>query len=140
MPRRILLASLVASISGCTTLADVSAGEVGCAPSDIVISDEDTSFGGRTWTAECAGRRFHCSSFGGGEGATTQVSCAPAAGAPTTTVPGGANAPAALGCQYDNQCKGDRLCKKGECVDPPVKEPPADAPATEPPPPAATPQ
>lgn len=27
-------------------------------------------------------------------------------------------APAALGCQYDTQCKGERVCVKGECVAP----------------------
>jgi hypothetical protein len=34
------------------------------------------------------------------------------------------------GCQYDAQCKGDRICEKGECVAPssaPVTPPPAIA-------------
>jgi hypothetical protein len=26
---------------------------------------------------------------------------------------------AAAGCQYDTQCKGDRLCVEGRCTDPP---------------------
>jgi len=26
--------------------------------------------------------------------------------------------PSAAGCHYDTQCKGDRVCVKGECVDP----------------------
>ena len=30
-----------------------------------------------------------------------------------------ANAPTtAVGCQFDTQCKGDRICVKGECTDP----------------------
>lgn len=119
---------LALSLGGCTTLADVSAGEVGCAPSEIVISNENTTFGGRTWSAECNGQLYHCSSHGGGEGSTAQISCAPAGGGGTpaaaTTPPGGANAPA--GCQYDTQCKGDRICKDGECVD----TAPAAAPGT----------
>lgn len=32
------------------------------------------------------------------------------------------NAKAADGCHYDTQCKGDRICVDGGCVDPPVKK------------------
>jgi len=28
---------------------------------------------------------------------------------------------AAGGCTYDTQCKGDRICQKGECVEPAAK-------------------
>lgn len=28
-----------------------------------------------------------------------------------------AEQPPSAGCQYDTQCKGDRVCQKGECVD-----------------------
>jgi hypothetical protein len=136
-PRTITL-FIALSVSGCTTLADVSAGQVGCAPADITISDEHSTWAARTWTAECDGKRFHCSSHGGGEGSTAQVSCAPAGG---TAVPGGADAPA--GCEYDTQCKGDRICQAGACVEPAVSapapepaaepEPSTDAPATPPP-------
>jgi hypothetical protein len=42
-----------------------SAGEVGCSPSEIMISDQETHLGlvqsGATWVAECRGRRFVCS-------------------------------------------------------------------------------
>ena len=34
-------------------------------------------------------------------------------GAPPSTLP------TAAGCQFDNQCKGERLCIHGECSDPP---------------------
>ena len=41
-----------------------SAGQVGCSPDEISISDEQTQFGllqsGETWTAECHGRTFIC--------------------------------------------------------------------------------
>jgi hypothetical protein len=44
-------------------------------------------------------------------------------------------APAAVaansgGCQNDAQCKGDRICVRNECVDPPAKAPASEAPAT----------
>ena len=41
---------------------------------------------------------------------------APDPGAPTA-------APPAAGCAKDTDCKGDRLCVKGECVDPPARAP-----------------
>jgi hypothetical protein len=37
---------------------------------------------------------------------------------PAASVPAGS---AAGGCQFDTQCKGDRVCVKGECVDPAKK-------------------
>ena len=30
--------------------------------------------------------------------------------------------PATSGCQFDTQCKGDRVCVQGACVDPPAKK------------------
>src|SRR5581483_3911880 len=33
------------------------------------------------------------------------------------------------GCQYDTQCKGERVCEQGVCVAPASKETPASAPA-----------
>jgi len=29
------------------------------------------------------------------------------------------------GCQYDTQCKGDRVCESGQCVAPRTQPPPA---------------
>ena len=50
--------------------------------------------------------------------ATVLVAVAPPpqaqAPAPVAPVP----APAAQGCQYDNQCKGERICVQGACVVP----------------------
>ena len=42
---------------------------------------------------------------------------APAPVAPVTPAAPPALAPAA-GCQYDTQCKGERICSNGSCVDP----------------------
>jgi hypothetical protein len=135
-PRVIIVVVLAAVIPGCTTLADISAGQVGCPPAAITVTDENRTLGGSTWTAECNGQQYYCSAHGGGEGATAQVACSPAGGG--TNVPGGGGAvaaPAASGCQYDTQCKGERVCSAGACVDP---APPAAAPPAEPTPPAAT--
>jgi hypothetical protein len=72
-----------------------SAGQVGCAPDEITISDEETHFGllqsGETWTVECRGRTFFCSQMNpSGERndgltglfASQQISCAESAESP----------------------------------------------------------
>ncbi|MBB1633341.1 hypothetical protein [Cupriavidus sp. UME77] len=38
----------------------------------------------------------------------------------------------AAGCQYDMQCKGERLCQKGQCVSPDDDDQSADQPAKPP--------
>jgi hypothetical protein len=48
-----------------------------------------------------------------------------------------APAPADLGCHYDTQCKGDRICVKGDCVSPAAPAPGAAPPTTASEPPAA---
>lgn len=111
---------LTVALCGCTTLADVSAGQVGCSPDEIAVTNEHATFSARTWTATCNGREYHCSSHGGGENSTPQVSCAPAQG---MTTPGGTQPapaePGPRGCQFDTQCKGDRICEAVQCVSPP---------------------
>jgi hypothetical protein len=128
------LLTLLAGLSGCTSLADVSSGQIGCPPEQIAISDDAQTWGARTWKAECNGQTFTCSAHGGGENSTAQVSCTPMAG---SVVPGGSDAappePTEQGCQYDTQCKGERICRAGECVDP--APPAAGVPAA---PPVAT--
>jgi hypothetical protein len=108
---------LAPAISGCATLADFSSGEVGCSPEEIMVSDEQSTWSTMTWTAECNGREYHCSSHGGGEGSTAQVSCTRRE---ESTVPGGTQPPPAAEarCQYDTQCKGERICEVGACVSP----------------------
>jgi hypothetical protein len=51
----------------------------------------------------------------------------PAAVAPAPAKPGAAVPPPGTGCQYDTQCKGERICVKSECVAPPPAAPPAAA-------------
>jgi hypothetical protein len=41
---------------------------------------------------------------------------------PTGSASGGSpDSSSAAGCQFDNQCKGDRICVRGECTAPPQK-------------------
>jgi hypothetical protein len=39
-------------------------------------------------------------------------------------------APSGTGCQYDTQCKGDRICENGACVAPAPPAAPSSAPVT----------
>jgi hypothetical protein len=101
-----------------------SSGQVGCPAEEITIADKNRSWGSVTWTASCRGNTYYCSAVSTGKD-TEQISCkqavakdnAPAAQSAASS--GGATAPAdAAGCQYDTQCKGERICKAGQCVDP----------------------
>lgn len=73
------IALLVAlPLFGCAgSLASVSAGHVGCAPSQIEISDEEIGFNSTSWTATCGERVYTCS------GAQNQVACTLLGGEPT---------------------------------------------------------
>jgi hypothetical protein len=53
-------------LAGCAgQLATLSSGQIGCAPEDIVIENEEWSWGTRTWVARCGDRVYYCSSQGG---------------------------------------------------------------------------
>lgn len=133
-----LLAVGVCSTVGCASLQSASSGQIGCAEKDIVIKDDQMGWNTRTWTAECHGKRFYCSAVQTGK-EQSQISCKeePAAAAvasapqPQPTVPAAPTPPPAEGCKFDTQCKGDRVCQKGECVDP-VKTPVDPAPPVAP--------
>lgn len=144
--RKCLLAIAFAlGCTGCVSIKSASSGQIGCAEKDITITDDTSGWGSRTWTAECHGKKFFCSAVATGNN-TEQVSCRaavegdkPAAqDAQSATPPVAAKASAeAAGCNFDTQCKGERICVKGECVEP---APAGSAPATAPPPaPAPTP-
>lgn len=51
-----------------------TSGQIGCAPSEIVISDEESSRSARTWTATCDDNVYYCSVVATGT-ETSQVSC-----------------------------------------------------------------
>jgi hypothetical protein len=107
--------------SGCASLPRVTSGQIGCPEGEIVISDHQPGWNTETWTAKCRNQTFYCSSVGG---ESRQVSCKEdTAGAPPDTT---AVTPAG-GCEFDTQCKGDRICQQGTCVDPaPSVSVPAD--------------
>jgi hypothetical protein len=122
------------STLGClASLESVSSGQVGCAEQDIVISDDEGGFGTRTWVATCRDKKYFCSAHASGEG--SQVNCKEAA--EERPKPFGDSSgdlvrrperapqpaePAATGCQFDTQCKGDRICDDGECISPRPKK------------------
>jgi hypothetical protein len=116
---------LCAAVSGCASLPAVTSGQIGCAEQDIVITNDNTGWATRTWTATCHGRTYFCSAHGGGQHSTPQVSCKENNGGEADAAPASGWSPAApaaaAGCQYDAQCKGDRVCKAGSCVDPAPK-------------------
>jgi hypothetical protein len=53
------------------TLQSFSAGQVGCPPEEITISDQQGYPGLTTWKAECDGKIYHCSSSATKESITT---------------------------------------------------------------------
>jgi hypothetical protein len=80
MKTQVSLLSLLL-VSGCTSLAGVSAGHVGCLQDDIKISNEQTDWSTKTWMATCEGRNYICTyaiTGSSGHGGTTgQVNCSP---------------------------------------------------------------
>lgn len=70
---------LAATLSGCASLADVSAGYVGCSPDQITITDQRRGFGTRNWVAVCRGRHYQCSQLAAGQGnsESIQTNCTP---------------------------------------------------------------
>lgn len=115
MKRLHVLGLLALLATGCNPLPAWTSGQVGCAEEQIVITRDEMGFAGRTWTAVCRGKTFYCTSVNSGPQGAMQVSCKEEAqsAAPPPSAP-----PTATGCQYDTQCKGDRICKEGQCVDP----------------------
>ncbi len=58
---------------------------------------------------------------GQGTAAVPQPPTAPVAPAPVSATPSPTQAPALPGCGKDTDCKGDRICESGKCVDPPAR-------------------
>jgi hypothetical protein len=110
-----LLASAAIGCAGLFPVQGVTSGEIGCPAEDITITNDEPGFNERTWTAECNGRTYYCSAAGGGQGGGV-VSCKES----TESAPKVASPVAPAGCQFDTQCKGNRICRSGACVDAPV--------------------
>ena len=73
----LVLTSLAIAGCGSGALRTVSSGQIGCAPSEVEITDDEAGWNTRSWTATCGGKRYYCS---GGAGVST--SCKLAGGAP----------------------------------------------------------
>jgi hypothetical protein len=128
----IAFAASAMTLGGCGSLEAASSGQIGCAEEDIAISNDEGGIGTRTWVASCHGKKFFCSAVAGSESA--QVSCKEALrGERRRTFNEGEgemvrrreapqpSEPAVTGCQFDTQCKGDRVCDDGECIRPRTK-------------------
>jgi hypothetical protein len=82
------LFGLALPLTGCGTAAlqALSAGQTGCAPEDIRITDDDPGFNTRSWVAWCKNERFQCSGMRGSmscKAAPKEVPAATAAIPPT---------------------------------------------------------
>jgi hypothetical protein len=101
--RSLVAAALfITGLSGCgVNLAAITSGQIGCAESDITISDDESGYHTRTWVADCGGKTYYCSAADVRHALVASSSAA--------------------GCEFDLQCKGDRICKAGRCVEPAAK-------------------
>lgn len=86
---------------------------------------------GTTTSAMVMGEALRCEE---GEATTAVVAAATTAAPAAAPTPASASAPTAApasgGCEYDTQCKGDRVCVNRQCVDPAPKPDAATATAT----------
>ena len=87
----LLLATL--SLGGCAAqMQQLSAGQIGCPPDEVQISNDQTHFSSRTWEATCRGKSFMCTAVSGGQYAGPHTTCSEmrppvAAGAPSAPAP-----------------------------------------------------
>ena len=75
------LVAVCATSPGCVTpaaLKAVSAGQVGCVPDAISVTEATSIVGGWMWNATCSGKKYLCTSIRSGKN-SDQVSCAVAA-------------------------------------------------------------
>jgi hypothetical protein len=79
--RLAILAPIVAISASCVTpdvLKSQSAGQTGCVPDAIEVSNPQPVTGGYMWNATCNGKKYLCTTLGSGKN-SSQVSCAIAA-------------------------------------------------------------
>jgi hypothetical protein len=95
VPRALVgvLLSAVGLLGCLASRESVTAGQVGCSPSEIQISNQDSSVGwiesSDTWTAQCNGRTYVCSEVTTriNHGGSSQVSCQEQGGASERALP-----------------------------------------------------
>ena len=66
---------VLTQVAGCANLEAYSAGQIGCPPEMIKISDKSSDWYSTTWVATCKGKRFICS--GQSTKYSSQVNCTP---------------------------------------------------------------
>jgi hypothetical protein len=77
-------ALFLANCDATQQLQAVSAGQTGCAPQDIEITDDEPGLGARSWVAWCNSERYQCSTAGNTANcsATSKASAQPMPAAP----------------------------------------------------------
>jgi hypothetical protein len=100
----------VVLLGACASLPAASSGKIGCPENEITITDDNSGWSSRTWTAWCRGKRFFCTATQTGKD-TSDISCTPEqAPAPPPAPPpppvGGCNPPCSPGYQ----------CQQGACA------------------------
>jgi hypothetical protein len=73
--RGLVIGCVAVGLTGCVSLESVTSGQIGCAESDISVTNDEMGWGSRTWTARCHGKTYFCSAHGGGKDSTPQVAC-----------------------------------------------------------------
>jgi len=82
--RAVLGLLLLLGTSACFDKQAATSGQIGCAPSEVEISDEGSGYASETWTATCHGEQYYCSRVGTGKD-TSQVNCHAASAPPAST-------------------------------------------------------
>jgi hypothetical protein len=76
--RLAMLAAIAAISAGCISpnlLKSQSAGQTGCAPDAIEVTQPQGITGGYMWNAICSGKKYLCTALSSGK-SSAQVSCA----------------------------------------------------------------
>lgn len=78
---KIFLAGTLATTGCAAQLQSISAGQVGCPPDEVQISEDKIGFGTRNWQAACRGRTYQCSTVSGQN--SMQANCTAMRGVPS---------------------------------------------------------
>lgn len=58
--KRIAIVAIALAVTGCASREEMTSGEIGCPPNEIVITDGKMGLATNTWTATCRGKTFYC--------------------------------------------------------------------------------
>jgi hypothetical protein len=113
------IALLLLAVAGCgNNLPAWTAAQVGCPAEEIVIMKDDAVWSSRSWLARCRGKTYACTEHNEGQ-ANASVTCKERPDEPTEpTEPAEAPTTPETRCQFDTQCRGNRRCRDGRCIEP----------------------